>query len=313
VVAVTPQAVLVMHPGTEREQLIPIDDHLVVGRVCGGVDDQHRLVLDHDAISRRHLEIRLDTARDCAVVTDFSTNGTRLNGVRIEQRTAIPLRSGDELAVGPIELEFRSAHLLSGCGFDERETVRKLSVMPTVIVVGDIVDFSRISEYTESGTLFQALDRLFHELRALVVQSQGTPNSYPGDALLALWDLEHVAHAPARAVEFALAAQARLTTLAPELPLRDPDGQPVRMGWAVSLGDVAVSALTGAHIAVIGDTANVAFRVAGIAARRGFPDVLVTAATHGALGGAFAYDSPMRVRVKGRIEPVGVVGVRAAP
>lgn len=306
-----PRAALVVRSRTARERVVPIDKYIMVGRHVEGLDEAHRLVLEDDAVSRRHLEVRLDAASDCARVVDFSTNGTRLNGVRLEHATPALLRPGDRLLVGAVELEFCSVQFAGGCGPDLHATARGLTTAPTALVVGDIVESSKIAECTESQTLFRALDRLFTELRALVVRYHGTVISYPGDALFVAWEIEHLPDAPAHAVEFALGASEQVRAVAPELPLRDPAGGPMRMGWAVALGDVAVSSLTGAHIAVIGDTANVAFRVAGIAGRKGRPDVLVTDTVLAALGEQFRFDAPESVHVKGRSGSVRIFGLRA--
>jgi pSer/pThr/pTyr-binding forkhead associated (FHA) protein len=61
------------------------------------------LVLDDPTVSRRHARLR---RRDgCWSIEDLaSTNGTRLNGWRIEDAR---LRDGDRLALGGAEMVFR--------------------------------------------------------------------------------------------------------------------------------------------------------------------------------------------------------------
>jgi len=76
---------LVIAPDAAEERSIPVYDRLVVGRECAGVEERHRLLIDDPAISRTHLELRLDFGRDQAWLTDLSTNGTRVNGQRIER------------------------------------------------------------------------------------------------------------------------------------------------------------------------------------------------------------------------------------
>jgi hypothetical protein len=70
---------------------------LVIGRLpeCG-------VVLADSNVSRRHAELR--RAGDSVVLTDLgSTNGTRVNGAPIRERT---LASGDEVSVGSTRLIF---------------------------------------------------------------------------------------------------------------------------------------------------------------------------------------------------------------
>jgi Protein of unknown function (DUF3662)/Inner membrane component of T3SS, cytoplasmic domain len=66
-------------------------DRLVVGR-----SRECDLVVDDPNVSRRHMEVRRDDAG--WVVADLgSTNGTKLNGRRVDEA---PLEPGDEVAVG---------------------------------------------------------------------------------------------------------------------------------------------------------------------------------------------------------------------
>ena len=78
-------AVLVTAPDRAGPGPTPVYDWLMVGRECPGVDERHRLLIDDPAVSRTHLELRLDLELDQAWLTDHSTNGTRLNGRRIER------------------------------------------------------------------------------------------------------------------------------------------------------------------------------------------------------------------------------------
>ena len=92
-----PLAFLAVNPGSGLEKIVPIFDSLFVGRECIGIDDDHRLLIDDPEISRSHLEIRLDADREGATAVDLSTNGTRLNGTRIEKAQPVAIRGGDHL------------------------------------------------------------------------------------------------------------------------------------------------------------------------------------------------------------------------
>ena len=97
--------------------------------------------------------------------------------------------------------------------------------------------------------------------------------------------------------------------MAPALPLRDPGGQPVRMGFGVGLGPAAVSMMAGAIVTVLGDATNVTFRLSGLASRSGWPDVVVTDAVQALTAERFAYSAPAEVEVKGRANRVKIYGV----
>ena len=87
---------IVVDPGSPGEASRPLVDRLFVGRECAGVDDAHRILLGDDmAVSRNHLEIRVDPEQSRAVVVDTSSNGVRVNGIRIERAVGVPLHGGD--------------------------------------------------------------------------------------------------------------------------------------------------------------------------------------------------------------------------
>src|SRR6476469_471714 len=95
-------AFLAVYPGTPQERVVPILDRMFVGRECLGVDEEHRLIIDDPAVSRQHLEIRLEPEHDRATLIDNSTNGSRINGVRIGRGTPAPLKPGDRITVGEV-------------------------------------------------------------------------------------------------------------------------------------------------------------------------------------------------------------------
>ena len=102
-------AYIAVDPGTANEVLVPIDDRLVVGRECAGVDERHRLLIRDGSVSRSHLEISVDARQDRAWAVDTSSNGTLLNGAAMPPAMPVPLRAGDQLTLGAVTLQFRSS------------------------------------------------------------------------------------------------------------------------------------------------------------------------------------------------------------
>ena len=91
------EAELVVLEGHLRGTNFPLGVRSVLGRAIGC-----EVQLVHDGISRRHCQVTV--REDGATVEDLgSTNGTKLNGVRVTQA---PLYHGDKLEVGPVILEF---------------------------------------------------------------------------------------------------------------------------------------------------------------------------------------------------------------
>jgi len=300
---------VVLWPGTDEERTVPLGDWLVVGRECQGIDDRRRVIIDDDTVSRHHLEIRLDPDEDRAVLVDLSTNGTKLNGIRVERAAPVPLTAGDRITVGPALLEFRSDRYAGSGATDRRRTSRAVTTTPMALVVGDIVAYSTVSEQTDSSVVLDALAELYDGLRRLLLAHGGTLVAYAGDAIFAAFDADPPAPGAGRAVAFARAARQHVRAVAPTLPMQGADGAPLRMGWAVHLGPVAVSTLTQAQPAVIGDTTNLAFRLSGLAARDGHADILLTDAVRHALATDAALDGPVEVRVKGRQGAVSIFGL----
>src|SRR5438309_8303110 len=111
---------LLISPGTPEERRVPVRGRMFIGRECSGVAEEDRVLIDHPEVSRHHLEIRLDPDHGRACAIDTSTNGTRLNGVRLERAEPVTIRSGDRLAVGPFVLEFRSLTYRDSGAIDSR-------------------------------------------------------------------------------------------------------------------------------------------------------------------------------------------------
>ena len=168
------------------------------------------------------------------------------------------------------------------------------------MVVGDIVNYSTISQVTDEQVMAQSLHTLWNQLGAVLHAHHGTLNHYAGDALFAVWEVARFPDATERAIDFALAANRLVDNLGPELPLRGPDGLPIHMGWGVVQGMAALAAMTRSVDAVIGDATNVAFRLSGLAGRQGRAAVLVTSGVHSAVAAQFTWGASESVEIKGR-------------
>lgn len=294
-----PLAHLVMHMNG-GEKSVPIFDQLFVGRQCTGIDEHRRLVIPDPNISRNHLEIRLDVATDRAFLIDVSTNGTLLNGMPLERAVQVSLKPDDQISVGDAVLIFRSDRFNAAGVTNTSPTLTRIVEETMVMVVGDITNYSTISEVTDNRVIARSLNYLWHELNLVLRAHRGTLNHYAGDALYAVWELRTIPTANELAIDFALAANRRVEELGPTLPLRAPDGSPIRMGWGVVQGRAAIAAMTRTVTAVIGDATNVAFRLAGIAGRTGHPDVMVSSGVHAAVEAHYVWGHAEQVAIKGR-------------
>lgn len=295
-----------MAPGTSSEYGVAVHDRLWVGRECAGVDDAHRLLLDDGSISRRHLEISLEPEGDRALVTDFSTNGTLLNGGRIERAAPVPIAHGDRLRVGPVDLEFRSNRFLHGRPHGDAASVAPTTEGEAVLVVGDVVGYAAISERPGSAGAVAAIQTHFGEIRELVPAHRGLVSNYVGGAFLAVWD--HADNQALRdAVTFALAA----SRFSRGPSARYPDGSPIEMGWAVVKGEAAITVLSGGVVTAMGEPTNRAFCIAGLAGRDDRATVLATVNISDALGERLVAGAPEDVPLRGRSAPEPVQALYA--
>jgi adenylate cyclase len=310
-----PIAHVVVDPGSPAEATVPLTDRLFVGRECAGVDESHRIVLGEDlAVSRNHLELRVDPERSVVVVVDTSSNGSRVNGIRIERSVAVPLNDGDSIQLGDHVLRLRIAA-------EPTRPVRTASPRETVsvarppttmaLLVGDLINFSTVSEYADHHVLARDIDHIYAELRQLLSQFRGTLVDYLGDAFFAGWELDVDPAAPVHALQFALAAAEMVSEITAHIELRYADGSPLKMGWGASMGSVVMQLMPGAVLMVLGDATNVAFRISSIANREGRPAIIATDAMRKAAGGLFAFGNPETVMVKGRVAAETIYGVSA--
>lgn len=296
-----PSAVLVLSPGAPAEQSTPIVDRIFVGRECAGIEDSRRVLIADPVASRTHFEIRLDHDRNQALLIDTSTNGTHLNGVRLARSAPRPIRPGDRVTVGRTDFEFRSDGF-AGEGADDtgRLTMARISLSTMMMVVGDITNYSTTSQFADDEAVAACLRVLYGGLTKLLGQHRGTLNHYAGDALYAVWEVEHIPKANELAVDYALAADRYVTETAPDLPLRGPGGAALGMGWAVVRGSAAVTTLPHSTVSVIGDATNLAFRLSGLAGRQGRASVVVDRRAREHVTDLFTWGEPERVPTKGR-------------
>lgn len=288
---------LVVAPGEHNERVVPVADRVHIGRECAGIEPARRVLIEHPEVSRDHAEVRL--VGGTAFLTDHSTNGTRLNGRRIERGERIALVDGDVVKIGDVQIALRA----EAVEIEPDESVRTVtadSVDDCVILVGDVVGYTRLIEMHGSSVVGATVDGLFRELRRIVAAHLGTVSNFAGDAILAVWEQAAGRDVAAAAVRCALEAYrycAEATTLA---PVRYEDGTPIRLGWAVTGGPLLTSHPSTARVSVHGDAVTLAFRLAGLAGRGEVPPVLVGNTVAELAPDSATYGETFTMQVKGR-------------
>jgi adenylate cyclase len=278
---------------------IPLPGRFFIGRACEGVAPDARHVVSDPEVSRNHLELRIEGLGGRVVALDMSTNGTRLNGALMERAVPTPVRHGDRLSLGRVEIEVLGAPELPSDAVEE-PTLRRVFVDTTALVAGDIVGYSTLSQYAESDVLIETVGRLFALLRPLLSEHGGTLGHYAGDAFLGVWTADDEQANARAAVRFALAADAAVAEAGPSLPLAKATDTTIRMGWGVTVGRTAIASLSGSLITVLGDMVNLAFRVAGIAGRDGRAPILAASAVKELAADDADYGATEVYEVKGR-------------
>lgn len=287
---------LIVAPGTAAERAVAIRGRLFVGRECAGIEPRQRLILDEPSISRDHFELRSDADGTTRLV-DHSTNGTWVNGRRVERGEPVTLTDGDSIEVGELTLEFRASAAVPS-GVETDLTIRTAGVIPLAIVVGDVIGYTSMTERHGAGPVARTMETVFTSLQELLKARRGTVGNYVGDALFAAWDTRRDAQALGNAIGFALDA----AELASELP--GLDDAPLRMGWAVTFGEAVAGRPALSRDSLHGDAVNLAFRLASLAGREGLPSVLVTDEVVAGAPQAAAFTPFREISVKGRAAPV---------
>jgi adenylate cyclase len=289
-------ATVIVSPGSDGERAVPVPGRLFVGRECAGIEPRQRLILDDPSISRDHFELRSDPDGRPRLI-DHSTNGTWVNGRRVERGEPVALDDGDRIEVGELELELRAGPVDAPM-LDADLTVRKGGVIPLAVVVGDVIGYTSMTERHGAEPVARTMETVFTSLRELLESYRGTVGNYVGDALFAAWDTRRDDQALAHAIAFALES-AELTAKLPGL-----DEARLRMGWAVTFGEAVAGRPALSRDSIHGDAVNLAFRLASLAGREGRPEILASAEVVSQAPEAASYVRFGELSVKGRASPV---------
>lgn len=177
----------------------------------------------------------------------------------------------------------------------------------------DIRGFSRLTDTTPPPVLVATLNAYFAHMQRIIFRGGGTVERFGGDSILAYWGVVDVdPQAPRRAARAALAMQAEVFRLNPELVA---DGRPpLRIAVGVNTGEVIVGDVGSPEryeFTILGDAVNMARRLESQAL--GW-EVIAGAPTIEHLGDAALHRPLPPVQVKGKDHPVALsalYGLRA--
>ncbi len=310
--------VLVIKSGPLAGRRVEPGSELTIGRAAND------LSVDDPAISRRHAVFRL--VGDALEVEDLgSRNGTLVNGERIAATR--PLAAGDTVELGstvieveavptgtePVEENDRSAALtrVASAGLEPAAPAKSDlleeadELRPVTALFADVVGSTSIGERLAPEEVKALIGECVSRMSRAVEQFGGVVDAFMGDGIAAFFGVP-VAHEddPERAARAAL----QIVQVVGEYA-RD-----IEAAWGISdfnvrvglnSGPVAVGFVGGAkrQSVALGDTANVAARLQGVAEPG---SIVAGASTVRRLADRFVFEPLADVSVKGREEPVSV-------
>ncbi len=286
----------------ENEQRFACKEIMTIGRDAG-----NDIVLDDQHVSRRHAMICRLQDGDYYLIDEGSANGSLLNASRISLPTRI--NDGDQITIGPQTMRFeqRSAVARPAAQPDSRSTMmltqQSVEVVKIAILVADIRGFTTLSESMAVRPLTELMNEWFRAVTGCIKERYGVIDKFLGDCVYARWSANGD---ESRAVLRAMDAACELNRLSSHINASHPDlPQPLGIGAGVNFGIAAIGTDQG-HTA-IGDTVNLTFRLQEQTRMLG-TDILIADDAYKLFPESFWSGHEQRIKVKGKKQPVDVVG-----
>jgi len=330
-----PPRTLIAAAGTAGEERYTFYDRIEIGRCREGVDFPPGVLLLRDpTVSSRHCTISQSLDGRC-FARDTSLNGTWVDGRRVVPNLEVEVSPGQAIRVGDGH-EFVIAPGADSDGPRREHTVRSATVAVSTpvmasVLVGDIMDYTRLVQKAASTELQESVRRVFERLAAETERHRGTVKEYQGDAIVAFWEdgggteagrKPGGATAPAppddaaakvfpgaaqaaNACAAALALDRLAMGMAEDRSVWALPGFPLRMDWAVATGPVTIGRIGEggrAVLSMIGEPIVLAFRLEKFACRD-TGRILVCPRTRNAASGAFEFRDLGEMHAKGFARP----------
>ena len=286
-----------------QEQRIDCKDVMVIGRVAG-----NDIVLDDQRVSRRHAMLYRTQDGSFYVVDEGSSNGTLVNGVRINLPTR--LADGDCVTIGSLDLHFHQPTTVPSTAprTDTRPTTiimhESVEIHRFAILVADMRGFTRLSEAIPVKELTEIMNQWFRESTQCIKQRRGTVDKFLGDCVYARWEAnvkpaEVLIQTLDAACELNRATN-RLNESYPHLPQR------LSLGVGINIGSAALGTEQGRT--AIGDAVNLTFRLQEQTKVLGLP-ILLNSDAYMNLPNDPWQGHEQTVSVAGKTRPLSVWGI----
>lgn len=313
---------LVVNSGTPDAYFFELENGKVleIGRKPGSPTGPRKLVLPVPEVSSLHSELR-PGPEGWSIRDMNSTNGTRLNGNWLTAGQEYLLKNGDHIKVAQIDLIVNlpeSSPQRSDVPEKEDEHERTqlhIKLMTATILVADIRAFTTLSEHYSAAPniVMQAAQKVFSRFHDEIQRNHGQVEKIAGDAVMAYWqgdDRPGEEHTQDNICAYqACYAALKIKESVPHIGASSdwpfPD-YPLQVDIALATGPVATGVLGGGKsaMAVLGDTANLAFRIEKLIGVDRPGDIIMDGSTHELIQLQYNCESMGSQAVKGRQKPV---------
>lgn len=309
---------ITVNPDSPDKYLVELDEGeiLAIGRKPEA-GNKRKLILPFPEVSGQHAEIRCKP-NGWTIIDSGSTNGTAINGTRLTPGREYVLHNGDRVNIAQYDLLIASSTEFIPHGDEERDSQDKtqfcIHLINATILVGDVKRFTTLMEQYASNPalVMQAAQRVFDVMSEEIHRNYGQLEKIAGDAIMAYWTGDDSREGAGMHAYQACITALQLKKLADKLsfnseywPFRN---FPLRLDMALATGPVATGALghSNANPALLGDTANLVFRLEKLIGDDREGDIVVEGVTYELAKDYFNFETLGPFSVKGRQRSVDV-------
>ncbi|MDX2227304.1 MAG: adenylate/guanylate cyclase domain-containing protein [Verrucomicrobiae bacterium] len=152
---------------------------------------QNAIRIEGTMVSRRHALVHLQGDHEFWVVDLGSSNGTYVNGRRIQQPCQI--KNGDSVQVGEHNFSFFQKMETSGGSGpsdDLGQTITHVRNQDTWMLIADIMGFTTLSQTVPGEELPKMVGAWLADCKQIIEDHGGIINKYLGDGFFAYWPAE---------------------------------------------------------------------------------------------------------------------------
>ena len=293
---------------------LEIVDRVFIGRICRGIDETRRIVIEHPLVSRDHAEINISGPRP--QIRDMSKNGTWVNDVRLAAGSTKELADGDVVKLGDTLFHVGCPDPPPFNKNDELESTQTLVTPREMIVtnvVADVRGFCSMSQTEESHQVYEVMKEIIQTFCAIVHDHKGTIKDYSGDAVYAFWEhgSEFCKEQALAACRSALKQTQTVSQIRTKLSGLNEAAKSLRLGWGITTGKVTMShyGWRVTDLTLVGDCTNAAFRLSGIANKDLPSEIVMCSETAGLVGDILPMADLGFVSLRGRSGQEHVYGM----